>query len=189
MNNGPRKLPLKFLHPPPSSLFSLIFGMTVSGPLLLTKKHIIGKENTTPTPRECSLGNEGNGVCVCACVCMRARARARVRELHKAAAHFVKGVVCWITRFSFGETWGYELLLTVGMRHVTHASRAPQGHQTSALETWLHLSSPAGAEEMTACPMALQQADNHQMRAVGLQGESGGDSPRSPEMLRASLSP
>jgi len=63
MNNGPGKLSLKFLHlPPSSSLFSLIFGMTVSGPfsLLLTKKHIIGKENTTPTPREHNLENEGN---------------------------------------------------------------------------------------------------------------------------------
>lgn len=113
--------------------------------------------------------------------------------LHKAAANFVKGVVCRITCSSFWEVWGYdfELLLAVGMRHVTHATRAPGGHQTSALETWLCLCSLAGAVQMTACPVAgnphptpwshggnapgfHRGEPSHQMKSLGLWEEGNG---------------
>ena len=82
-----------------------------SSSLLLTRRHIIEKEDVTPTPRDLNLENDEN------CVCVRFTGPQNV--LFRA-----QSVVC----FSFQETWDYEseLLLAVGVTHATRIAGAPR---------------------------------------------------------------
>lgn len=105
--------------------------MTVSGPFLCSlKKHSIDKENTTPTPGEQSLENEG-GVCVC--FTRQKSILLRVRFAVLPVSHF--------------GGYEFELLLGVGMRCIVQATRTCRCDRASALETGLRLSSLQGPVE------------------------------------------